>query len=95
MASGLLLTYLALTIVTAIILSVLFILESYKLALLTQLIREKPSFFDINTEIVGRLFIHNIYDKRRDFNYDILGLPSFRSNITYQYDPCCDELPVL
>ena len=61
MASGLLLTYLALTIVTPFMISILFNLESYKLALLTRLLREKPSFLDINTEIVGRLFIHNIY----------------------------------
>ena len=27
------------------------------------------------------MFIHKIYDKRRDFNFDILGLPSFKSNV--------------
>ena len=39
------------------------------------------SFLDISIEIVDGLFFHKIYDKRRDFDFDILGLPSFRSNV--------------
>ena len=41
---------------------------------------KKCSFLDISTEIVDGLFTHKIYDKRRDFNLDILGLPSFIIN---------------
>ena len=42
---------------------------------------KKCSFLDISIEIVNGVFVHKIYDKRRDFNFDILGLPSFNSNI--------------
>ena len=42
---------------------------------------KKCSFLDISIEIVDGRFIHKIYDKRRDFNFEILGLPSYRSNI--------------
>ena len=42
---------------------------------------KKCSFLDISIEIVDGVFIHKIYDKRRDFNFDILGLPSFKSNV--------------
>ena len=41
----------------------------------------KCSFLDISIEIVDNLFIHKIYDKRREFNFSILGLPSFKSNV--------------
>ena len=43
---------------------------------------KKCSFLDINIQIVDGLFIHKIYDNRRDIISDILGLPSFRSNIS-------------
>ena len=54
---------------------------------------KKCSFLDINIEIVDGLFIHKIYDKRRDFNFDILGLPSFRSNIPVKmlYGVMCSQ----
>ena len=42
---------------------------------------KKCSFLDISIEIVDGLFVHKIYDKRRDFNFEILGLPSFKSNV--------------
>ena len=53
----------------------------------------KCSFLDISIEIVDGLFIHKIYDKRRDFNFDILGLPSFRSNIPVKmiYGVMCSQ----
>ena len=54
---------------------------------------KKCSFLDISIEIVDGLFIHKIYDKRRDFNFDILGLPSFRSNIPVKmiYGVMCSQ----
>ena len=54
---------------------------------------KKCSFLDISIEIVDGLFIHKIYDKRRDFNFDILGLPSFRSNIPIKmlYGVMCSQ----
>ena len=53
----------------------------------------KCSFLDISIEIVGGVFIHKIYDKRRDFNFDILGLPSLRSNIPVKmlYGAMCSQ----
>lgn len=39
------------------------------------------SFLDIDIKIINGRFVSKIYDKRRDFNFDILGLPSFISNI--------------
>ena len=54
---------------------------------------KKCSFLDISIEIVDGLFIHKIYDKRRDFNFDILGLPSFKSNIPVKliYGVMCSQ----
>ena len=48
---------------------------------------------DISIEIVDGLFTHKIYDKRRDFNFEILGLPSFRSNIPVKmiYGVICSQ----
>ena len=39
------------------------------------------SFLDIDIKIINGSFVSKIYDKRRDFNFDILGLPSFTSNV--------------
>ena len=38
-------------------------------------------------------FVSRIYDKRRDFNFDILGLPSFNSNvpINMTYGVMCSQ----
>ncbi|MEL6542770.1 MAG: hypothetical protein AAFQ34_15395 [Pseudomonadota bacterium] len=40
----------------------------------------KCSFLDIDIEITDNRFVHKVYDKRRDYNFEILGLPSFNSN---------------
>lgn len=40
----------------------------------------KCSFLDIDIEITNGGFVHKVYDKRRDYNFEILGLPSFNSN---------------
>ena len=42
---------------------------------------KEGSFLDMDIKIVNGCFVSKIYDKRRDFNFDILGLPSFTSNI--------------
>ena len=42
---------------------------------------KKCSFLDMEINIVNGKFISKIYDKRRDFNFDILGLPAFGSNV--------------
>lgn len=39
------------------------------------------SFLDIDIKVNNNRFVTKIYDKRRDFNFDILGLPAFLSNI--------------
>ena len=38
-------------------------------------------------------FVSRIYDKKRDFNFDILGLPSFNSNvpINMTYGVMCSQ----
>ena len=41
----------------------------------------KCSFLDIDIELTNGSFIHKVYDKRRDYNFEILGLPSTNSNI--------------
>lgn len=41
----------------------------------------KCSFLDLDIEIANGNFTHKIYDKRRDYNFEILGLPSTNSNI--------------
>ena len=38
------------------------------------------SFLDLDIEITDDGFTHKVYDKRRDFNFEMLGLPSFNSN---------------
>ena len=42
---------------------------------------KKGSFLDIEIEVNDNRFFTKVYDKRREFNFDILGLPSFISNI--------------
>ena len=39
------------------------------------------SFLDIDIKVNENKFFTKVYDKRREFNFDILGLPSFQSNI--------------
>ena len=39
------------------------------------------SFLDVDIEVNNDRFNTKIYDKRRDFDFDILGLPAFTSNI--------------
>ena len=39
------------------------------------------SFLDMDIRIDNGRFVSGIYDKRRDFNFDILGLPSFNSYV--------------
>ena len=41
----------------------------------------KCSFLDIDIEITNGSFVHKVYDKRRDYSFEILGLPSTNSNI--------------
>jgi hypothetical protein len=38
-------------------------------------------YLDLNLEIVHGNIITSIYDKRRDFSFEIYNMPSFRSNI--------------
>ena len=38
------------------------------------------SFLDIDIKINNNKFLTTVYDKRRDFNFEILGLPAFMSN---------------
>ena len=54
---------------------------------------KKCAFLDISIEIVNGIINHKIYDKRRDFNFDILGLPSFKSNIPIKiiYGVMCSQ----
>ena len=51
------------------------------------------SFLDIDIGIINDEFVHSVYDKRRDFNFDILGLPSFYSNIPMKlvYGVLCSQ----
>ena len=39
------------------------------------------SFLDLEIKVDGNKFNTKVYDKRRDFNFNILGLPAFSSNI--------------
>ena len=39
------------------------------------------SFLDTEIKIENGKFVSKVYDKRRDFNFEILGLPSFTSNV--------------
>ena len=41
------------------------------------------SFLDIDIKINDNKFLTKVYDKRRDFDFEILGLPAFASNIAY------------
>ena len=41
---------------------------------------KKCSFLDIDIEITDDGFVYKVYDKRRDYNFEILGLLSFNSN---------------
>ena len=54
---------------------------------------KKCSFLDISIEIIDGKFVHKIYDKRRDFNFEILGLPSFKSNVPVKliYGVLCSQ----
>ena len=51
------------------------------------------SFLDIDIKVVNNNFLTTVYDKRRDFNFDILGLPAFLSNIPYNmtYGIICSQ----
>ena len=40
----------------------------------------KGSFLDIDIEVNNNRFLTKVYDKRRDFEFEILGLPAFTSN---------------
>ena len=53
----------------------------------------KCSFLDVDIQIINGKFVCKIYDKRRDFNFDILGLPSFMSNIPVKmaYGVLCSQ----
>ena len=41
----------------------------------------KATFLDIDIELNNNRFLTKVYDKRREFEFDILGLPAFYSNI--------------
>ena len=41
----------------------------------------KGSFLDIDINIHNNRFLTKVYDKRREFDFDILGLPAYSSNI--------------
>ena len=51
------------------------------------------SFLDVDIKIVDGKFVNKVYDKRRDFNFDILGLPSFTSNTPFilSYSVLCSQ----
>ena len=51
------------------------------------------SFLDLDIRLVDDHFVSKLYDKRRDFNFDILGLPSFTSNIPIRmtYGVLCSQ----
>lgn len=51
------------------------------------------SFLDIDIKIINGQFFSKVYDKRRDFNFEILGLPSFTSNVPIQmaYGVLCSQ----
>ena len=56
----------------------------------------KCSFLDIDIEIVDGKFVNKVYDKRRELNFDILGLPSFLSNVPYKlYTIYCTFFTIL
>ena len=54
----------------------------------------KCSFLDIDIEIINGNVNHKVYDKRRDYDFEILGLPSFNSNIPSHstYGVLCSQL---
>ena len=54
----------------------------------------KCTFLDIDIEVIDEGFSHKVYDKRRDYNFDILGLPSFNSNIpnSSTYGVLCSQV---
>ena len=41
----------------------------------------KGSFLDIDIEVGNNRFLTKVYDKRREFEFEILGLPAFSSNV--------------
>ena len=51
------------------------------------------SFLDIDIKVVNNNFHTTIYDKRRDFDFEILGLPAYFSNIPYNmtYGIICSQ----
>ena len=54
----------------------------------------KGSFLDIDIEIINEGIKHKVYDKRRDYDFEILGLPSFNSNTPNNstYGVLCSQL---
>ena len=55
---------------------------------------KKHSFPDLGIEINDGKFTSEVYDKRRDFNFEILGLPAFTSNIPAKltYNVLCSQM---
>ena len=51
------------------------------------------SFLDIDIKVTDNKFLTKVYDKRRDYNFEILGLPAFLSNIPYNmtYGVICSQ----
>ena len=41
----------------------------------------KGSFLDIDIKISNNKFVTTVYDKRRDYNFETLGLPTILSNV--------------
>ena len=41
----------------------------------------KGTFLDVDIKLSNNRFLTKVYDKRREFEFDILGLPAFASNI--------------
>ena len=52
------------------------------------------SFLDLDVNISEDKFVTKVYDKRRDFNFEILGLPAFSSNIpsNLTYNVLCSQM---
>ena len=51
------------------------------------------SFLDMEIKINNNKFLTTVYDKRRDYDFEILGLPAFLSNIPYNmtYGIICSQ----
>ena len=52
------------------------------------------SFLDLDIKISEGKFATKVYDKRRDFNFEILGLPAFSSNVPAKlaYSVLCSQM---